>query len=304
MLLGGLVYVFAIVLFVVLKNEPDPIIRARFGRLGTCCMTLITDGALIDGVGYVTRALIDRGRYESVIMFLVFLLLSALTVMNMLIGVLCEVVSAVAASEKENSQIHLVKTQLLSMLKEMDEDRNGTLSRAEIAQVLYNDKALNVLVALNVDSGILLDMVQMSYEEKEELSIIEVMELILMLRGDRPVTMSDLLHCETFMRWKVNQAIDTVESRISTVQHFNQELGKSFSEFRANTHLMIGSTSSMDRLTNPASSTGSLDRGGKLKMHSSTGSFATTDRASPRLARITERESAPTASVDSSIYNA
>lgn len=44
-----------------------------------------------------------------VFVFYIFILLAALTVMNMLIGVLCEVVSAVAATEKESITVQYVK---------------------------------------------------------------------------------------------------------------------------------------------------------------------------------------------------
>merc|ERR1719487_1503538 len=43
------------------------------------------------------------------VLVVVFVLLATMTLMNMLIGVLCEVIGVVSALEKEESRIHLVK---------------------------------------------------------------------------------------------------------------------------------------------------------------------------------------------------
>ena len=47
---------------------------------------------------------------------------SALTVMNMLIGVLCEVVSLTSAQEKEEADVLQMKRHILVMLRAMDVD--------------------------------------------------------------------------------------------------------------------------------------------------------------------------------------
>merc|ERR1712110_974103 len=93
--------------------------------MGSLCMwTLLMDGTLLDAPGVVLNRLVHRGEFNTtvaVIIFLVFILLSALTVMNMLIGILCEVVNAVAASEKEESDIAVMKNSILLELKKFDD---------------------------------------------------------------------------------------------------------------------------------------------------------------------------------------
>lgn len=202
-----LVYVFAIIMFTLLKNEEDPRIDSRFRRLGLVMWTLLIDGTFMDGIGYVSRSLLENDLYAPLVVLLVFVLCSALTVMNMLIGVLCEVVSAVAASEKEDNAIRIVKEKLLTMLLEMDEDGSGQISRGEIKQVLNNADALRTLDNLQVDITYLMEQLEMLFEDGSDLSIHQIMDLILMLRGDRPPTMKDLLHSQTFNRWKLSKAL-------------------------------------------------------------------------------------------------
>merc|ERR1712113_295204 len=94
----------------------------------------------------------------SVIIFFVFILLSALTVMNMLIGVLCEVVSQVAATEKEEAAITLMKETILGMLKQYDTNGRFMIGRDEMEEVLTEPMTQGVLLGLEVDVEYLQDL--------------------------------------------------------------------------------------------------------------------------------------------------
>mmetsp|Transcript_114241 Transcript_114241/g.198059 ORF Transcript_114241/g.198059 Transcript_114241/m.198059 type:complete len:200 (-) Transcript_114241:201-800(-) len=76
----------------------------------------------------------------------------------MLIGVLCAVVTAVAAAEKEKVLINYVKTRLIDVLQTLDEDGNGTISRKEFDQLLTIPEAYHALSDLGVDVHNLLSL--------------------------------------------------------------------------------------------------------------------------------------------------
>jgi hypothetical protein len=65
------------------------------------------------------------------IMVWLYIALASLTVMNMLIGVLCEVISAVAEEEKESMMIDKVKEKFSSIVEELDRNKDGVLSWEE-----------------------------------------------------------------------------------------------------------------------------------------------------------------------------
>merc|ERR1719379_1650147 len=96
--------------------------ESQFGSVALCMWTLGMDGTLMDSIAQTLTSLLDLGKYHVVFIFMIFMLLSAITVMNMLIGVLCEVVSAVAADEQEEAAIAAVKSSILVMLKQLDKD--------------------------------------------------------------------------------------------------------------------------------------------------------------------------------------
>jgi len=186
--------------------------------MGTTMWTLLVDGSFMDGVGVVSRSMLDAGKFAEASIFLVFVLCSALTVMNMLIGVLCEVVSEVAATEKEDSAIKLVKGKLMNLLKDLDEDKSGNLSKEEVGEVWGNQAALQVLESLQVNTDFLVEQLEMLYEERtagdRELTIQEIMELILTLRGDRSPLMADILHAQHFSRWKLENRMTETEDNL------------------------------------------------------------------------------------------
>merc|ERR1719253_712035 len=71
-----------------------------FSGVAPSMYTLLIQGTFLDSVGDTADA-IGRDSMLAVVMFFLFVLLSAMMVMNMLIGVLCEVVSAVGAAEQD-----------------------------------------------------------------------------------------------------------------------------------------------------------------------------------------------------------
>eukprot|EP00747_Dinoflagellata_sp_TGD_P041200 gnl/TRDRNA2_/TRDRNA2_141346_c0_seq1.p1 gnl/TRDRNA2_/TRDRNA2_141346_c0~~gnl/TRDRNA2_/TRDRNA2_141346_c0_seq1.p1 ORF type:complete len:497 (-),score=89.75 gnl/TRDRNA2_/TRDRNA2_141346_c0_seq1:36-1352(-) len=215
LLLIGLLYIFSIILFMLLKETTDDFLSSRFGRLALVMHTLLIDGTFLDNVGLVSRGLLEHEEYPSWVLLMLFVLFSALTVMNMLVGVLCEVVSAVKTAEEENYAIRMVKDHLLEMLQLLDEDQSGMISKDEIQKVLEDNEALEVLTNLRVDVQYLMQHLDMFFEETPDLSIHQIMELILMLRGDRPPTMKDMLHGQTYNRWRLNRALAEQEERMA-----------------------------------------------------------------------------------------
>ena len=79
----------------------------------------------------------------------------------MLIGVLCEIVTTVAASEKERASVNMVKDTLLVMLRAFDADGSGTISKDELIDVFVSDEALICLDNLNVDAVRLMEYLDM-----------------------------------------------------------------------------------------------------------------------------------------------
>merc|ERR1719387_360404 len=101
-----------------------------FGDMPKSMFTLLVNGTLLDDLTYVVYALLGHSQLMVWVLIL-FILLSCFTVFNMLIGVLCEVISATSEGER----LMLARGKLTETPQEVfnkiDVNQNGTISKKE-----------------------------------------------------------------------------------------------------------------------------------------------------------------------------
>eukprot|EP00418_Pyrodinium_bahamense_P009110 CAMPEP_0179108038 /NCGR_PEP_ID=MMETSP0796-20121207/50306_1 /TAXON_ID=73915 /ORGANISM="Pyrodinium bahamense, Strain pbaha01" /LENGTH=351 /DNA_ID=CAMNT_0020806101 /DNA_START=1 /DNA_END=1057 /DNA_ORIENTATION=+ len=169
--------------------------------------TLLIDGTLMDNPGTVVAALLEES-VVYVVIFYIFVCLAALMVMNMLIGVLCEVVSAVAATERETIAVATVKDGFMDIIDKggLDTDGNQMISRSEFEAIMDNPDATRLLEAVNVDVYGLVDLADFIFaqeygeQEEKQLKFPEFMEIVLSLRGTNTATVKDIVDLRKFIK--------------------------------------------------------------------------------------------------------
>jgi len=208
-LLVLLIYVFAIALVQLTVGTPAG--ETYFTTVPGSMNVLLLQGTFLDGLGTIARDL-EQENLIFLLIFYVFMLFSALLLMNMLIGVLCEVVSAVAAAEKEAITVGYVSERLKELMEEggLDEDQDGRVSKDEFIKILGNDDAIDLLQDVGVDALGLVDMVDEIFaspaveslgdDEPISLSFTDFMEIILQLRGSNTATTKDVVDLRKFVR--------------------------------------------------------------------------------------------------------
>jgi hypothetical protein len=125
-----------------------------------------------------------------------YIALAALTVLNMLVGVLCEVISAVAIEEKESMMIDKVKDKFTSIAANLDENKDMLLSWDEFKVIATDQEAIRTLKAVNVDPECLIDVAEDFFNEdgkKVFVEFEEFMTMVLDLRAGQPATVKDVL---------------------------------------------------------------------------------------------------------------
>jgi len=154
--------------------------------------SLIIYGTFLDSLAEFC----DDIRAEStpcLIAVTVYVVLASMTVMNMLIGILCEVISAVAEEEKETMITEKVYEKFGAILKGLDKDGDGTISFREVEVIVENRDALAALNSVNVDPGDLIDVAEdFLIEQGKEMSFDDFMEMVLGLRGGLQATLKDI----------------------------------------------------------------------------------------------------------------
>lgn len=133
------------------------------------------------------------------LMYLSFLAIALLTLMNMLIGIMCDVCSDAAASAKEEAFAKEVEHQLSRMSTQIDADHSGTIDRAEFDLIIKDPQLAHSFTELNVDLVGIAQFGEFIYEITEELSYAEFAVLVGQFRGSKSATVKDLMDIRRYM---------------------------------------------------------------------------------------------------------
>eukprot|EP00927_Polykrikos_kofoidii_P038926 TRINITY_DN33379_c0_g1_i1.p1 TRINITY_DN33379_c0_g1~~TRINITY_DN33379_c0_g1_i1.p1 ORF type:complete len:670 (-),score=140.12 TRINITY_DN33379_c0_g1_i1:270-2279(-) len=211
-MLAILTYVFSI-FFVQLLGGTD-CGQNYFSQVSHGMYSLMIHGTLLEDVKKISNDIAAENLLYAVV-FYVYILLAAFTIVNMLIGVLCEVVSMVAATEREQIMVSYVVNKVREMVDELDDDRDGTISKDEIQRILMNPKACRALQDVGVDVLGLVDnvdslFVDKSGKEKQGLQFPEFIEVVLQLRGSNSATVKDIIGLGKVVRLCANEVLKEI----------------------------------------------------------------------------------------------
>lgn len=211
-LLLGIIYVFAIAFRQLLDGTQTG--EDSFPNVLDAMYTLLIDSALPDQ-GSLVRALADT-HIAYLFLALLFFLLSSITVMNMLIGILCEVVAVVSSVEKEEMLINYVKTELIHMLDKygIDTDGDNHISQKEFSALLSKPAAARVLQDVGVDVIGLVDFTDFIFAKGDDISFNDFMELVLQLRGSNTATVKDIIDLGKRLNLDISRMYDRLDHSI------------------------------------------------------------------------------------------
>mmetsp|Transcript_13072 Transcript_13072/g.33698 ORF Transcript_13072/g.33698 Transcript_13072/m.33698 type:complete len:742 (+) Transcript_13072:107-2332(+) len=223
-LLFILLYVFAILMTQLTDGSPiyDPEHENYFKSIPTSMYSLLLYGTFLDNLGPV-MADIMKVHVGFAFLFLVFIALSALMVMNMLIGVLCEVVQAVATTEKEEMLLSFVKNKMQQIVRAIDVDGGGTISKVEFKTILKKPEAILALDEVGVDPIGLVDFIDFIFEDEnhndpdvdtkdKELTFNEFMDVVLEFRGCNKATVKDIHKITRLLRNDLKMLTEKVDN--------------------------------------------------------------------------------------------
>jgi hypothetical protein len=201
------------------NEESQDLIVAFFPSVPEAMHQLIVFGAFMDDVRILLFDTKDQSTPAYILVWM-YIGLAALTVMNMLIGVLCEVISAVAQEEQESMMVEKVQDKFGKIVEELDENGDGTLAWEEFQQILEYPAAMAALESVNVDPATMVDMAEDFFFEDGEpvaVSFEDFMGIVLDLRGGQRATVKDVMRVgKRFSKkfLKVNKPMDAIEARL------------------------------------------------------------------------------------------
>lgn len=189
-------YVFGIALRQLSSEENDGGIRETyFKSVPDAMYSLLVYGTFLDNLA----EFMDNQRAEStpcLILCVIYVILASMTVLNMLIGILCQVISSVAAEEREAMMVDKVHEKFGEIVKTLDKNNSGTLSWQEFQVILSSPLALKALESVDVDPEGLIDAAEDYFFEdglEREINFKAFMDMVLELRGGQSAMVKDVI---------------------------------------------------------------------------------------------------------------
>jgi len=233
LLLVFILYVFAILIRQL--SDDTNMGKQLFPTVWLSMGTLIIEGTLLDNPAETMELILEENRLCA-FAFLMVIFLAALTVMNMLVGVLCEVVSAVAKAEKEEMAVSFVRSNINALLAEtgLDEDEDQQIRVEDFERLLDSPAAIKALGEVGVDVEGLVDYAEIIFQSDangkrfdRSLDFDEFMDLVLQLRGTNTATLKDLSDLRKFIQSQNNnrnRSFANLELRVENLQAFVSEM--------------------------------------------------------------------------------
>jgi len=212
-LLACLMYIFGIALVQLLKDTD--VGDNSFAKVPAAMNTLLLQGILPDQAEVIDSVAEEGWVFKCII--LLYVVVAGLCVMNMLVGVLCEVVCVVSAVEKESLLLTYVRTQLQNMLQTsgIDADGDSKINKQEFGKLLELPEACRAIQEVGVDVVGLMDFTDFIFKDGKELSFPDFMDMVLQLRGTNVATVKDIVDLRKLLISELERANDENSKIIS-----------------------------------------------------------------------------------------
>jgi len=207
-LLCVLLYMFAIAFTQLLAKDTSPA-HNYFSGIARSMHTLWVYATLIDEISELMGVLEETQQTPPLLMIMllnIFILVASLTVMNMLVGILVEVVSAVAVSEREEVALSLVRNKLERIFSELGLEvmNDATISKDDFQRIIETPEAARLIQDLGVDVIQMVDVADTLFagecgQEFKNLSFGQFMEAVQQMRGNNTCTVKDLVDLRKFI---------------------------------------------------------------------------------------------------------
>eukprot|EP00931_Biecheleriopsis_adriatica_P059509 TRINITY_DN35615_c0_g1_i2.p1 TRINITY_DN35615_c0_g1~~TRINITY_DN35615_c0_g1_i2.p1 ORF type:complete len:745 (+),score=152.41 TRINITY_DN35615_c0_g1_i2:54-2288(+) len=186
----GVVYMFAIVMTQL--SEGTELGEAYFSTLTTGMASLLYHGCFFNGVTDFANACFREHVGYGLLLF-IFILVAPLTVMNMIVGVLVEVVGVVAAAEQEIAVVGSVTESLREALGRVDGHGDERISKEEFATLADSEEAMTTFNDANIDILTLLRDPDIVFAGDDEIDFKVFLDEVLLLRGSNVATVKDII---------------------------------------------------------------------------------------------------------------
>jgi len=221
-LLGIVIYMASLV--VCQSAQTSSLGDTMFPSMLATMLFLFSYGVMPD----VADAIYEMGDADPfvAVFFIVFMLIASLCMLNMLVGILCEVVSAVSCVETEGLTVQYVNQRLMDTLLQNDLITEGenvaeaSITREDYETLLLNHKTAKMLADVGVDPVGLVDFTDFLFKKGDMIPVSELTSLLLSLRGSNHACVKDIVDSRKFVISEFNERLE--EAVLEIHEHLDE----------------------------------------------------------------------------------
>jgi hypothetical protein len=152
------------------------------------------------------------------VLWLMYVLIGSLSIMNVLIGILCEVVSGTADSEKERA----IRTDIALQINSIGVADDMNISKAVMMMTLEDRNIEKHLEEIGIDVHALLDFVHY-FEDTTEMLLPHFVELCVQFRGPKLTTVNDVVNLRKYISMEVGLIENTINAKMRRMSASSME---------------------------------------------------------------------------------
>jgi voltage-gated sodium channel len=175
--------------------------------------------------------------FLSTLMFTAFIFITTVTILNMLVGVIVEVVNVVSSVEREQLELKHMREGLWQLLLQADTDCSGEVTIKEFVRLLQNKSAVQFLDSVGIDAIALVDISEYLFKGCETYEYVDMVGALLELRGTNSCTVKDIVSLRKWLSHQLQESNDNIieqGKQLNTLSQFvgfkSREVGKGSTE--------------------------------------------------------------------------
>merc|ERR1711959_597108 len=173
-------------------------------------VTLSMNTLLLNGILPLHQALVDdvaRANWIFWPLMVFFVVLASVTLLNMLVGVMVDIIQVIGFAQKEGITVSVLATGLREVMKEMDRNPEAPFSKYEFLKFLNEPQVMGLFYENGVDVIALVETSEFVFEDmqrqQEEFHFSNLIDMVMNLRGTNPATVRDVKDSLKFTKFLV-----------------------------------------------------------------------------------------------------
>lgn len=188
--------------------------------------TLVSMGLYMDSVYDLMRFCSQAG-IGYVFLLCMFLFLAAHTILNLLLGVLCSVVTVISVTEKWELLVLYAGDRMMWILAKLGLDPEA-ITKRDFLSLVQDSDVIDTMQEIDVDPAGLVDVSDVIFQgtdfrDKESLALGEILDVVLSFRGSNNATVKDLVYLRKFIVSQFATLTRKLDDLRKLVDHASQE---------------------------------------------------------------------------------